>query len=186
MNIHETALSGVLKIVPRRFEDERGFFMETFRQNLFAKAAGDQVIFLQDNHSFSKDIGTVRGLHYQKPPFAQGKLVRCTRGRINDIAVDIRNGSPSYGQYVSVELSAENNVQLWIPPGFLHGFSTLEADTEVCYKCTNYYDGGSEGSVIWNDSELGIYWGIDPDKAILSKKDAIAASFKDLESPFSI
>lgn len=184
MEVTATALKGVLRIVPRRFQDGRGFFCETWNRRRMA-AAGLDIDFVQDNQSRSALAGTVRGLHYQAPPHAQGKLVRVLRGAIVDIAVDVRIGSPSYGRWVAERLSAEDGGQLWVPRGFLHGFVTLEPDTDVLYKVDNYYDRESEGSVRFDDPELGIDWGIDGEKAILSEKDAAAPSFRDFRSPFS-
>jgi len=159
--------------------------METFREDAFNEAVGKTVRFIQDNHSFSAPKGTVRGLHFQAPPHAQGKLVRCIRGSIIDVAVDVRKNSPTYGQHVSIELSAQNANQLWVPEGFLHGFATLEDNTEVVYKVTDYYAPKSDGNIRWNDPSLKINWGIDENTAILSEKDVIAPLFKDFTTPFS-
>jgi len=158
--------------------------METFKQKAFGKAIRKTVTFVQDNHSLSGPIGTVRGLHFQLPPHAQGKLVRCVRGSIIDVAVDARKNSPTYGQHIRVELSAENAQQLWVPEGFLHGFATLEANTEVVYKVTDYYAPESDGNIRWNDTDLGINWGITENTAVLSEKDLKAPYFKDFHSPF--
>ncbi len=159
--------------------------METYQQERFNTAIGRPVSFVQDNHSLSRTKGTVRGLHYQSSPFAQGKLVRCTQGSITDVAVDIRNGSPTYGQHVKVILSAENAKQLWVPEGFLHGFATHEDNTEVAYKVTNYYDKASDGNIQWNDKDLAIDWGINEAAAVLSDKDKNAPKFKSFISPFN-
>ncbi|MCU9849588.1 dTDP-4-dehydrorhamnose 3,5-epimerase [Defluviimonas sp. WL0024] len=183
MNIEETALPGVLILTPRRFGDARGWFSEVWNRKVLTDRGVD-VPFVQDNHSFSRDAGTVRGLHFQSPPHAQAKLVRCGRGRILDIAVDIRRGSPNYGKWVGVELSAENGRQLLIPAGFLHGFSTLEPDCEVLYKCSDFYAPECDGAVRFDDPDLGIDWGLDTRAAILSDKDAAAQSFRDFQSPF--
>ena len=146
--------------------------------------AGLHYNFVQDNHSLSAQTNTVRGLHFQSPPHAQAKLVRCGRGRLLDVAVDIRKGSPTFGQWVAEELSFENGKQLLIPHGFLHGFVTLEPDTEIIYKCDDYYAPECDGAVRFDDPDLGIDWGIDPNKAILSDKDANAPFLKDFDSPF--
>lgn len=179
-----TELSDVKIIQPRRFHDTRGFFSETWNAKGWA-AHGIDADFVQDNQSMSHQIGTVRGLHFQAPPHAQGKLVRCARGRLLDVVVDLRKGSPDYGRWCAVELSFENGRQLWVPPGFAHGFVTREADTEIAYKCTGYYAPGSEGSLNWADPDLGITWGIDTDQAVLSDKDAKAPAFATFESPFT-
>jgi len=176
----------VIKITPQSIKDERGEFMETFKKYLFNDIIGKNVDFVQQNQSWSINSNTIRGLHFQTPPFAQSKLVTCINGSILDVAVDARLSSPTYGKWVSAELTAENNCQLWVPEGFLHGFATLMPNTLVQYKCTNYYSPECDGNVLWNDTGLNIDWGIDPDKAILSDKDLIAPSFKDFESPFKV
>ena len=159
-----------LVIEPRVIGDARGFFSETYRKDTFDAAAGPTA-FVQDNQSLSKAAGTVRGLHFQAPPFEQGKLVRVVRGAIFDVAVDIRVGSPTFGRHVSVTLSASNHKQFWVPPGYAHGFCTLEPDTEVIYKVTSPWDRQAERGVIWNDPMLAIPWPIAPGAAILSDKD---------------
>lgn len=174
----------VIKITPKSFKDNRGAFMETFKASAFNEALGRTVNFVQDNQSVSIKANTIRGLHFQTPPFAQGKLIRCVRGSIIDVAVDARSNSQSYGQWVSAALTAENNCQLWVPEGFLHGFATLEPNTIVQYKCTNYYSPECEGHVSWNDAKLNIDWGIGLGNAILSDKDLVASSFKNFKSPF--
>lgn len=180
MQIEATALPDVLVLTPARFGDDRGFFSESWNRKTLAAAGVALPDFVQDNHSMSRRAGTVRGLHYQAPPFAQGKLVRCGRGALVDVAVDARRGSPTYGQWVAVELSFENGRQLWIPAGFLHGFVTREPDTEIVYKCTAHYDRSSDGAVRWDS--LGIDWGVeDP---LLSDKDRDAPAFADWQSPF--
>ncbi|MEM7728826.1 MAG: dTDP-4-dehydrorhamnose 3,5-epimerase [Pseudomonadota bacterium] len=184
MDIHTFEIDALLLLKPHRYQDERGYFMEAFRQSAFDEAVGRPVRFVQDNQSLSFKRGTVRGLHFQSPPHAQGKLVRCTRGSVIDVAVDIRRDSPTYGQHICAELSDANGCQLWVPAGFLHGFSTLEDDTVVQYKCTDYYAADCEGSVIWNDRALGIDWGLDKAQPILSDKDATAPRFSDFASPF--
>lgn len=180
MQIEATALPGVVVVTPARHGDARGFFSEVWNQRAFAQAGLALPPFVQDNQSLSARAGTVRGLHYQAPPHAQGKLVRCGRGRLWDVAVDARLGSPTYGRSVGVELSAGNGRQLWIPAGFLHGFVTREDDTEILYKCTDHYDSGCDGAVAWDS--LGIDWGVaDP---VLSDKDRAAPAFGDWTSPF--
>jgi len=184
MNFKKFPLSEVVLFEPTKFGDDRGFFMETFKAHLFNEIVGSETIFVQENHSFSAQRGTVRGLHYQSPPHGQGKLVRCTRGSIIDVAVDVRQGSSTYGQHVRVELNAYNAHQLWVPAGYLHGFATLEPDTEVLYKVTDYYSPECDGNVLWNDPELNIDWGITESKAVLSAKDAVAPTFGFFQSPF--
>lgn len=174
----------VIKVTPQSVKDNRGNFMEIFKKSALTEAVGREIDFVQDNQSLSLKPNTVRGLHFQTPPFAQGKLVRCMSGSIIDVAVDIRLNSPSYGKWVSAKLTGENNFQLWVPEGFLHGFVTLEPNTLVHYKCTNYYSPKCDGSVLWNDKDLNIDWGIDPNHAILSDKDIAAPSFNDFKSPF--
>ena len=172
----------LILLKPNRHGDHRGFFAETYSYRKYAELGiGDE--FVQDNHSLSRDVGTLRGLHFQAPPHAQAKLVRCGRGAIFDVAVDIRRGSPTYGHWEGYELSAENGYQLYVPVGFLHGFITLEPDSEIVYKCSDYYAPESEGSVLWSDPEIGIEWPTDSDP-ILSAKDTVAPLLSDLESPF--
>ena len=175
-------LPDCILVRPKRFGDHRGFFAETYSRQKYA-GLGINVEFVQDNHSLSVDLGTVRGLHFQAPPHAQGKLVRCGRGSIYDVAVDIRAGSVTYGAWVGYTLSAENGHQLYVPPGFAHGFMTLEPDCEIIYKCTDYYAPETEGSLLWNDLDIGIDWPLDV-QAILSEKDARAPRLKDFETPF--
>ena len=173
MDVRPLALEGAVEITPRRFVDDRGFFTESWSRDGFA-AHGLSFDFVQDNHSLSREAGTLRGLHYQAPPMAQDKLVRCTRGAIRDVAVDIRRGSPTFGAWVAVELSAENGRQLLVPKGFLHGFLTLTPDAEVQYKCSGYYQRAAEGSVRWDDPEIGIVWPID--QPTTSERDRQAMS----------
>ena len=182
MQTFTTRLEGVIRVVPRRFGDHRGFFAQTYTRRDYA-AAGIDGDFVQDNHSLSAQVGTVRGLHFQAPPSAQGKLVRCGRGAIFDVAVDIRKGSPTFGQWVGFELSAENGAQLYVPPGFAHGFMTLRPDSEIVYKCTDYYAPETEGAVRWDDPAIGIDWPL-RGEAVLSAKDAVAPLLADLDSPF--
>ena len=166
----------------QRHGDHRGFFAETYSRRKYTEL-GIDVEFVQDNHSLSREVGTLRGLHFQSPPHAQAKLVRCGRGAIFDVAVDIRRGSPTYGAWEGYELSAENGEQLYVPVGFAHGFVTLEPDSEIVYKCSDYYAPETEGAVLWNDPNIGIDWPIDADP-ILSGKDATAPLLSDLKSPF--
>ncbi len=180
MQVETTALDGVLLITPDRFGDRRGFFSESWNRKRMAQAGLD-LDFVQDNHSFSRQAGTIRGLHFQAPPHAQGKLVRCGRGALLDVAVDIRKGSPTYGQWVGFELSFDNGRQLWIPPGFLHGFVTRVPDTEIVYKCTEYYAPESDRAVRWDS--CGIEWGLDG-APVLSDKDRAAPPLSALDSPF--
>lgn len=184
MRVERTNLPGVLLLTPRRFGDSRGFFSEVYNRNVYAEH-GITCDFVQDNHSLSRDVGVVRGLHFQSPPHAQAKLVRAGAGRLIDVAVDIRKGAPSYGRSVAVELSAEGGEQLFIPEGFLHGFATLEPDTELLYKCSDFYAPECDGAVRFDDPDLAIDWGVAPEQAILSDKDARAPLFKDFESPFT-
>lgn len=184
MQIETTPLDGVLLITPRRFGDERGFFSESYSRKAFAEA-GIDIDFVQDNHSLSRSPGTVRGLHFQAPPHAQDKLVRCGRGAIFDVAVDIRVGSRTYGDWYGVELSFENGRQLLIPAGFAHGFATRSPDSEIVYKCSDYYAPETEGALLWNDPEIGIEWGLDGAEPILSGKDAQAGFISDFTSPFT-
>lgn len=182
MQIETTSLPGVLILTPARFGDDRGWFSETWNGPKLA-SAGVVIDFVQDNHSMSARAGTLRGLHYQSPPHAQDKLVRCPRGVIFDVAVDARVGSPSYGQWVGVGLSAANGRQLLVPKGFLHGFVTREANTEVQYKCSDVYAPDCDGGVRWDDPTIGIDWGLTGDP-VLSAKDAVQPMFAGWTSPF--
>ncbi|MDH2327885.1 dTDP-4-dehydrorhamnose 3,5-epimerase [Cereibacter sp. SYSU M97828] len=182
MQIEKTKLDGVLVITPRRFGDDRGFFSESWSRKLLA-SHGIDIDFVQDNHSVSSAVNTVRGLHFQSPPHAQAKLVRCGKGRLFDVAVDIRIGSPTYGQWIGEELSFENGKQLLIPAGFLHGFATREPDTEICYKCSDYYAPECDGAVRWDS--VGIDWNLTGDP-ILSAKDTAAPALADFKSPFAV
>ena len=184
MIVEETALAGVLILTPRRFADARGWFSEVWNRDTL-RAQGIELDFVQDNHSYSKDRGTVRGLHFQAPPRAQAKLVRCARGTVMDVAVDVRVGSPTFGKWAGVELSAENGRQFLIPTGVLHGVATLTPDCEVLYKCTDTYAPASDGGVRFDDPDLGIDWGVDPAVAILSDKDRAAPLVRDFVSPFT-
>ena len=182
--IKPTDLSGIFIITPHRFGDDRGFFCETWNADVLAEH-GINTTFVQDNQSLSSTVGTIRGLHYQSPPHAQDKLVRCGRGALLDVAVDVRSGSPTYGEWIGVELSAYNGRQLLVPKGFLHGFVTLEPDTEILYKCSDYYAPECDGAIRFDDPDIGIDWGISPDQAVLSDKDVIAPFLKDFDSPFA-
>lgn len=181
-------MPGVFLLQPKRFEDERGFFSETYNARTFAQALeipeAAAPVFVQDNHSYSARAGTVRGLHFQAPPSAQAKLVRAARGRVLDVVLDIRQGSPTYLHWDAVELSAETGAQVFIPEGLLHGFVTLEDDAEVLYKTTDFYDRAADRSVFWADEALGVDWGVAVDAAILSKKDAAAPRFSEIDNPF--
>ena len=183
MKIEETFLPGVIIITPARFGDHRGFFSESYSFKALAEH-GITTLFVQDNHSLSMTQGTIRGLHFQAPPHAQDKLVRCGRGRLFDVAVDIRAGSPTYGKWFGVELTFENGRQLLVPAGFAHGFVTREPGTEIIYKCSDTYAPETEGAVAWNDPDIGIDWDLSGDP-ILSDKDAIAGCLADLQSPFT-
>lgn len=175
MNFIKTDIPDVIIFEPKVFGDERGFFLESFNQKLFEEATGLKREFVQDNHSKSSK-GVLRGLHYQLPPMAQGKLVRVVQGEVFDVAVDIRKSSPTFGQWVGVLLSAENKRQLWIPEGFAHGFLTLSDTAEFLYKTTNYYSPKDEGCITWNDSSLAIKWP-DINNIIVSAKDQAAPEF---------
>lgn len=183
MEISKTPLAGVLVLTPRRFGDHRGFFSESWNRETL-REHGIDLNFVQDNHSLSAEVGTVRGLHFQAPPHAQDKLVRCGRGALFDVAVDIRRGSPTYGRWTGIELSFENGKQLLVPKGFAHGFVTRAPDTEIIYKCTDKYAIETEGAIHFADPDLAITWEIDPAVAKLSEKDQLAGSLADLESPF--
>ncbi len=176
MEFKATSIQGVIEIFPRVFGDERGYFFESYQRALFV-ANGITEEFVQDNQSFSKK-GVVRGLHLQRAPFAQGKLVRVIQGRVLDVAVDVRPHSPTFGQFVAVELSTEKQNMLYIPPGFAHGFATLE-DAIFSYKCTQLYDKASEGGILWNDPTLGINWQID--SPIVSDKDQVLPTFEEFK-----
>lgn len=182
MKTTETSTHNLELLGSKRFEDHRGFFAEIYSRRQYSEI-GIDVEFVQDNHSLTRDVGTIRGLHYQAPPHAKAKLVRCGRGAIFDGAVDIRKGSPTYGHWEGYELTAENGDQLYIPVGFANGFVTLDPDSEIIYKCSDYYAPETGGSLLWNDPDIGIDWptGSDP---ILSDRDLDAPLLNDLESPF--
>jgi dTDP-4-dehydrorhamnose 3,5-epimerase len=182
MKIIQTGIDGLLVVEPDIFEDPRGYFFESFHREKLSQL-GLAADFVQDNESLSQK-GVLRGLHFQRPPFAQGKLVRVVKGSVLDVALDIRKGSPSYGKSASRILSESNKLMMWIPVGFAHGFLTLEDNTIFQYKCTGYYNRSSEAAIRWNDPDLAIDWGID--QPSLSEKDRNAPFFKDLQSPFKL
>ena len=184
MKITPTDISDVLLIEPKRFGDHRGYFAETFKASAL-KDAGVELNWVQDNESLSATVGTVRGLHFQTPPSAQDKLVRCVQGSLLDVAVDIRVGSPTYCKHVTAVLSAENGHQLLVPAGFAHGFATLLPDTLVQYKVTNPYAPDCDAGIAWNDPALGIDWQIAAEKAVLSEKDTQHPTLADYASPFT-
>lgn len=184
VDVTELAIPGVLQITPRRFTDARGFFSEVYNARTLAEKAGISATFVQDNQSLSRDKGVVRGLHFQSPPFAQGKLVRVLRGAILDVVVDIRHGSPTYGQHVTCQLSAENWTQLWVPEGLAHGFCTLAEDTEVFYKVTAPYAPDHDHGLAWDDPALGIEWPVDASAAVLSEKDLRHPNLAELPAYF--
>lgn len=184
MNLKRLAIPEVVEITPKRHGDDRGYFSETFRQDWFSANVAD-VVFVQENQSLSRKLGTVRGLHFQSEPFAQGKLVRCSAGAIFDVAVDIRSGSPTFGRWVAATLSAEEGKQLWIPAGFLHGFCTLSADVVVSYRVTNYYSAECDKGVRWDDPDIAIEWPAAADVSTLSPKDGKQPALKDLPAYFT-
>lgn len=184
LTVEPTAVPDVRIVTSKRFGDDRGFFSEVWSQRSFAEA-GIDLPFVQDNHSWSAKTGTIRGLHFQSPPFGQDKLVRVVRGRILDVAVDLRRSSPTYGRHVAVELSAENWRQLLVPVGFAHGFCTLEPDTEVTYKVTGYYSAAHDLGLAWDDPDLGIAWPVTATDATLSPKDTRHPRLSELQSPFA-
>jgi dTDP-4-dehydrorhamnose 3,5-epimerase len=183
LEIRPLNIAEVKLVAPRIHRDQRGFFSETYNRQALV-AAGMGIEFVQDNHILSSEPGTVRGLHFQAPPHAQGKLVRVVRGSIFDVAVDIRVGSPTFGQHVSAVLSAENWIQIWIPVGFAHGYCTLEPDTEVIYKVTDYYAPDCDRGIKWDDLALGIKWPVDPANVKLSEKDRTQPALKDAAPAF--
>ena len=183
MEVIKTAIEGVLIVEPRIFGDARGYFFESFNAREFAEKTGLEVTFVQDNESMSH-YGVLRGLHFQKPPFAQSKLVRVVKGSVLDVAVDIRKGSPTYGQHVAVELSEDNHRQFFMTKGIAHGFSVLSEEVIFQYKCDEFYAPQSEGAIMWNDPDLAIDWHLPADLVQLSEKDKHHPSFKELESPF--
>ena len=181
--IPDPTIPDVILVKPKRFGDSRGFFEESYVHQRYVEG-GIAADFLQDNHSLSQNVGTIRGLHFQTPPHAQAKLVRCTRGRLLDVAVDIRSGSPTFGKHVAAELSAENGWQLYIPVGFAHGFVTLEENCELQYKVTDYYAPECDAGLAYNDPSLKIDWKVDPSSVHLSEKDMNLPTLAEYESPF--
>lgn len=184
MNIIQTEIPDVLIVEPRVFGDSRGYFFESFSERRFKELVAD-VDFVQDNESKSS-FGVVRGLHFQKPPYTQAKLVRVVKGKVLDVAVDLRKGSPTYGKYVSVEISEENHRQVYIPKGFAHGFAVLSEEAVFQYKCDAYYEPKSEGAIAWNDPDLNIDWKLMPEQVLLSDKDRNNPCMKDFDSPFEL
>ncbi|KAA0971581.1 dTDP-4-dehydrorhamnose 3,5-epimerase [Aureimonas fodinaquatilis] len=184
LEVKKLAIADVLEIRTRRFGDDRGFFSETFQRDRFIQQ-GITIDWMQDNQSYSAEVGTLRGLHYQDPPFAQDKLVRVLRGRILDVAVDIRNGSPTFGQWVSLELSAADFNQILVPIGFAHGFVTLEPDTEVLYKVSAPYSGEHDRSIRFDDADIGVDWPLNGRTPVLSAKDTNAPRLAEITSPFN-
>ncbi len=182
MNVIKTDIEGVVIIEPNIFGDDRGYFYESFSQREFDQKVC-KTTFIQDNQSYSR-FGVLRGLHFQEAPYVQSKLVRVVDGKVLDVAVDIRKGSPTYGKYVAVELTEDNHRQLFIPRGFAHGFVVLSEEATVQYKCDNYYSKQSEGAIMWNDLDLDIDWRIEECEAILSAKDLDNPRFNDFDSPF--
>lgn len=185
MNVIETKIKGLLILEPKVFGDDRGWFMESFNQKAFEQALQERGLdipqFVQDNHSLSQK-GVLRGLHYQLNPYAQGKLVRVVQGKAWDVAVDIRESSPTFGQWVGVELTGENHKQFWIPAGFAHGFIALEDNTQFLYKTTNYYDKESEGAIVWNDPEVAIEWPLSEiEEVLVSDKDKLASTLNNAD-----
>ena len=182
MKIKKFNILGPVLFKPTKHVDKRGFFAETFKQNTFEEVTGSKLLFVQDNISISLKKGTLRGLHFQMPEHAQGKLVSCQKGSILDVMVDIRKSSDTYGKYISIELNENCCDQLWVPPGFLHGYITTQDNCKVAYKFTNSYCSKSETTIIWNDKLLNINWGID--NPIVSEKDKNGKKFNSFESPF--
>ncbi|MBR2959164.1 MAG: dTDP-4-dehydrorhamnose 3,5-epimerase [Bacteroidales bacterium] len=185
MTVSKTNIDGVLIIEPRVFGDARGYFFESYNARDFREQTGIEVGFVQDNESRSSR-GVVRGLHFQKPPFAQAKLVRVVEGKVLDVAVDIRKGSPTYGQHVAVELSADNKLQFFMPKGIAHGFAVLSDVAVFQYKCDEYYHPEAEGAIAWDDPTLAIDWRIAHSEALLSEKDRHHPMFNDFNTPFTV
>lgn len=184
MDVTPLSIPEVAILEPKRFGDQRGFFSETYNRRALAER-GIDLEFVQDNHSLSRPKGTIRGLHYQSPPLAQDKLVRVVRGSILDVAVDLRRGSPTYGEHVAAVISARAWNQVLVPIGFAHGFCTLESDTEVVYKATNYYSPEHEHGILWNDPQLGIEWPVSEETAVVSPKDRRLPRLSEIASPFA-
>lgn len=184
MDVKTYSIEGVKLLLPRHIGDERGYFAETFRSDFFALHCGEY-LFVQDNESRSAKAGTIRGLHFQSEPHAQGKLVRCTAGALFDVAVDIRRNSPTYGQWVGETLTPENGKQLWVPPGFAHGFCSLEPNTVICYKVTGYYNAECDKGLAWNDPAINVTWPEVADSETLSPKDRKQPLLAELPAFFS-
>ncbi len=184
MQVTRLAIPDVVLLRPKRHGDARGYFVESFNARTFGREVGDAV-FVQDNEALSAQVGTVRGLHFQRPPTAQGKLVRALKGAIFDVAVDIRSGSPTFGRHVSALLSAETGDQLWVPPGFAHGYCTVEPDSIIAYKVTDFYSAAEDGGIAWDDPALGIEWPVAPGAAVLSDKDRRQPKLADLPPVFA-
>ena len=185
IEVRKTDIEGVLIIEPKVFGDARGYFLESFNAKEFAEKTGLNIIFVQDNESMSS-YGVMRGLHFQRPPFTQSKLVRCVKGAVLDVAVDIRKGSPTYGQHVAVELTEDNHRQFFVPRGFAHGFAVLSETAVFQYKCDNFYAPQADGGISILDDSLGIDWRIPTEKSLLSEKDTKHALLKDFNSPFDV
>ncbi len=183
MEVIKTNIEGPIIIEPKIYGDDRGYFYESFSAKEFSEKVNPHVVFLQDNQSYSS-YGVLRGLHFQKPPHSQSKLVRVIQGRVIDVAVDIRKGSPTYGKHVAVELTGENHRQFFVPRGFAHGFVVLSETALFQYKCDSLYAPQSEGAIIWNDPNINIDWNIPEEKVKLSTKDKLHGMFKDFDSPF--
>ncbi len=185
MQVTKMAITDVLLLRPKRHGDARGYFVETFNDRSFRREVGE-VVFVQDNEALSARKGTVRGLHFQRPPSAQGKLVRALKGAIFDVAVDIRHGSPSFGRHVSALLTAETGDQLWVPPGFAHGYCTVEPDSMIAYKVTGFYSAADDAGMAWDDPALGIEWPVEPGEALLSDKDKRQPKLSELPPLFTL
>jgi dTDP-4-dehydrorhamnose 3,5-epimerase len=184
MNVEQSSLPEVLLLTPKRIGDHRGYFCEAWREDQIAAALGPDIRFVQDNESFSSRRGTLRGLHYQMPPTPQGKLVRVLTGAVLDVVVDVRHGSPTFGRHVAVELSADNALQIWVPPGFAHGFCALTDDVRMLYKVTSYFSAPLDKSVAWNDPDIAIAWPSFPEGHVLSARDEAAPRLKDVDTGF--
>lgn len=183
IEVVKTEIPGVLIIEPKVFGDDRGYFMESFNAREFTEKTGIDITFVQDNESKSR-FGVLRGLHFQLPPYTQSKLVRVVRGKVLDVAVDIRKGSPTYGKYVTCEMTEENKRQFFVPKGFAHGFCVLSEEAIFQYKCDDFYHPEAEGAIAWNDPDISIKWPVEAEKVILSEKDKHHPNLKDFESPF--
>ena len=184
MEVRRLEIDGVMLITPKRFADDRGYFSETYNEAALAEAAGITDDFVQDNYSMSRKAGTIRGMHFQSPPFAQDKLVRAVTGSALDVVVDIRHGSPTFGRWVSAILSAENGAQIWVPKGFAHGVCTLEPDTGLAYKTTGYFSSAHDLGIAWNDPDLKISWPVDPANVSISEKDSAHPRLGAIEAYF--